>query len=90
MREILRKGTTGWVALAAGVVAWDLTSDETLTHAFRRAREHPVSFAALIAGWTILTAHLFGVLPARVDPFIVTFHAAKKVTVHDPAKIPAC
>ncbi len=83
----LRKGGTGWLVIAAGVVAWDLTSEETLTGAFRRARQHPAGFAALTVGWAVITCHLFGVLPDRADPIHCV---AKRVTVHAPRAAAAC
>ena len=79
----LNSGTTGWAALAVGVVAWDLLADETLTGAFRRAHDSPVSRVIVMAAWGILTGHLFSVLPVRVDPFdsshyaVITKHTRK-------------
>ena len=62
-----RAGTWGWVALAAGVLAWDLLAHETLTAAFRRAHGHPASLVAVGVAWGLLTGHLFGVL-GDADP----------------------
>jgi len=65
--ERLRRGSTGWMYGAAGVILWDLLveEDEQLTRAFRRgARTRPI---LLIAGWGYLTGHLFGVIPDQFD-----------------------
>ncbi len=64
----LNSGTTGWIALAAGVITWDLCAAETLTGAFRRGNLSPVGRVVVTAAWGILTGHLFSVIPARIDP----------------------
>ena len=69
MKIKINSGTTGWIALAAGVVVWDLLAEETMTGAFRRAHDSPMSRVAVTAAWGILTAHLFSVIPPRIDPF---------------------
>ena len=67
-----RSGTIGWAFLSAYVVAWDLVAlfsgHETLTSAFWRGTHHPVSRLPVTVVWLVTTAHLFGVLPARMDP----------------------
>ena len=68
MKIKINSGTTGWLALAVGVVVWDLNSAETLTGAFRRSHDSPVSRVAVMAAWGILTGHLFSVIPPRLDP----------------------
>jgi hypothetical protein len=68
MNVKLNSGTTGWLALAAGVVVWDLYSAETLTGAFRRANLSPTGRVVVMAGWGILTGHLFSLIPPRIDP----------------------
>ncbi len=75
----MKKGSVAWIALAAGVVTWDLLADETLTAAFRRACSHPAGRAAVIAGWAVLTAHLFAALPQRADPFYVVYTAVERM-----------
>ena len=65
-----RSGLTGWGLIGVAVAVWDLTAPEgeLLTDRFRRARRHPVGLALVLAGWAVLTGHLFGVLPERWDP----------------------
>ena len=70
-------GTTGWVAIAAGVAAFDFLAPETLSSAFRRGRESesPAVRIATIGALAITTAHLMGTFDAlgleRYDPFNV-------------------
>ncbi len=58
----------GWALIGAGVLIWDLVGPETMSDAFDRARERQVSRALVVAGWTVLTLHLFNKLPAKLDP----------------------
>jgi hypothetical protein len=62
-------GGVGWLGLAVLVVAWDLVAPETLSSAFDRARSSPVGASVVLVSWGLLTGHLFGLLPERVDPF---------------------
>jgi hypothetical protein len=59
----------GWIALAVLVAAADTTGERTMSDAFREASRHPVLGPPVIAGWCVLTAHLLGYLPPRLDPF---------------------
>ncbi len=63
-----RSGALGWVLIGAGVLVWDLSGPETLSEAFDRSQDHQLSKALVIAGWTVLTLHLFNRLPPRIDP----------------------
>lgn len=64
-----RIGTLGWLAIAGGVLAFDLIADETLTHAYRRGIENPRTRPAVLAGTGYVVAHLTGILPRRLDAF---------------------
>lgn len=64
----LRPSTKGWLGLAAYVVVWDLLAEETLSSGFADAWRHPVRRWPLVAAWAFITAHLFVVLPERIDP----------------------
>lgn len=69
MRRVWRSGTTGWIALAAGVFAWNASharDGQMLSEAFAHGVERHRT--AVIATWAILTLHLFGKLPSRLDP----------------------
>src|ERR1019366_8875576 len=69
-----KMGTLGWVALAAGVITWDLCAEETLTGAFRRSHDSPVARVVVMAAWGVLTGHLFSIIPARLDPLDFTHY----------------
>lgn len=58
----------GWLALALLVAAADLTGTKTMSEAFRVASKHPISGPLVYAGWSVLTAHLFGLIPPKLDP----------------------
>lgn len=62
----------GWIGLATYVALYDvaavLTSNETLSSGFARALRHPLKRASIIAAWAVLTAHLFDLIPERLDP----------------------
>lgn len=58
----------GWLAVAALVAAADVTGSRTMSDAFRTASRSPVGRPLMIAGWGILTAHLFGLIPPERDP----------------------
>lgn len=62
-------GATGWVITAGVVTAWDLLADETMSSAFERGVRHKLARPAVVASWAVLTAHLFGALPEKHDPF---------------------
>lgn len=64
----LRPSTWGWLGLATYVVGWDLLAPETLSQGFEDAWRHPRRRWQLLAAWVFVTAHLFVVLPKRVDP----------------------
>jgi len=63
----------GWIGLAAFVIIYDvwavLTEAETLTGGFIRWLRNPVTRGPLVAVWSIVTLHLFDLLPRQIDPF---------------------
>ena len=65
-------GDTGWLALAAYVIAfdaWAITQGRTtLSASFTAALASPHRRWPTIALWAYLTAHLHGLLPDRYDP----------------------
>jgi len=65
--SVRRGGGVGWAVLAGYVAWWDLTRPETLSSAFWRGvlgRHRRL----VVGGWAYLTAHLFHLLPAWLDP----------------------
>lgn len=63
-------GTVGWIAIAAGVAAFDYFAPETLSHAVDRALERPYGRYAAIGGVAITAAHLLNLIPDQYDPFL--------------------
>lgn len=64
----LSPGAAGWVAVSAVVVAAELLDEKTMSEAFHTASRHPAYGPVVISAWGILTAHLFGFIPAKYDP----------------------
>lgn len=64
----LTPGAAGWVAVGAVVIAAELMDTRTMSEAFGEAARHPVYGPVIFTAWAILTAHLFGAIPARYDP----------------------
>ena len=62
-------GTYGWVALAAGVAAFDYFAPETLSSAVDRALECPRARYMAIGAVAVTAAHLLNLLPESIDPF---------------------
>ena len=68
-RPWVRSGGAGWGLIALGILLWDLTQEDQLSDAWKRAhRRGPIAAIALGTSWAIVTAHLYGVLPSRFDP----------------------
>jgi hypothetical protein len=71
LQRVWRSGSTGWIALGAGVLTWNAThtrTGETLSSAYTRGLRHPVARWAVLAGWGVVTLHLLAFLPQRADP----------------------
>lgn len=64
-------GTYGWIALAAGVAAFDYLAPETLSHAVDRALERPYGRIAAIGAVAVTAAHLLNLIPREYDPFVM-------------------
>lgn len=64
----LRSSTKGWLGLATYVTLWDLFAKETLSLGFSDAVRHPKRRWQVILAWVYITAHLFVLIPRRVDP----------------------
>jgi hypothetical protein len=68
-RPWIRSGGAGWGIIALGILLWDLTQEDQLSDAWKRAhRRGLVEAIALGTSWAVITAHLYGVLPSRFDP----------------------
>ena len=75
----MRNSDRAWLALAAGVAAYDLvaTDEEQLTDATRRYfKSQPVATASMI----LMTGlHLVGGMPRWCDPFTLSFAAYRQL-----------
>lgn len=69
--ERIDEGVVKWAALGACIATLEFVGNESLTHAFERARNHPVGRVVAIGGLAITAAHLMGRIPRRIDPFYV-------------------
>lgn len=79
VRTWLRPGYNGWAGVAAVVVAAEALDKRTMSSAFEEARRHPIAGPAVCGFWAALTAHLFGIIPDRYDPFKRAFSMIAKV-----------
>jgi hypothetical protein len=67
-----RPGAGGWIAVGIAVAIAEIADSETMSHAFRDGLEHPVVGPVICITYGLLTAHLFGVIPQKYDPFVLT------------------
>ena len=75
----MRNSDRAWLALAAGVTAYDLvaTDEEQVTGAARRYfKSQPVATASMIL---ITGLHLIGGLPQWCDPFTLSFATCRRL-----------
>ena len=75
----MRSSDRAWLALAAGVAAYDLiaTDDERLSDAARRYfKSHPVATASMIL---VTGLHLIGGIPPWCDPFALPLAAYRRL-----------
>jgi hypothetical protein len=75
----MRNSDRAWLALAAGVAAYDLvaTDDEQLSAAARRYfRSQPIATTSLIV---VTGLHLIGGLPSWCDPFALSFGTYRRL-----------
>lgn len=77
LMPIHKRGSSAWLALVAGVLAWDALAPETMSAAFRSARSTPARRIMVDMAWVTLTAHLYDVLPERADPLVLAVKALR-------------
>lgn len=64
----LGPGHRGWLAVLTTVALVEVFDKRTLSDVFLEMSKHPTGRYVVIPAWTVLTAHLFGVIPPRYDP----------------------
>lgn len=64
MRRFNNPGYNGWAAVITVVLIAECLDSRTMSDAFRHSPNY-----IRVPVWAITTAHLFGVLPERLDPF---------------------
>jgi hypothetical protein len=73
-----RSGALGWALVAAGVAVWDIHAKESLSHAFQRGMDNPLSRPLVLGALAITAAHLVQVLPRQLDPFYATIDRVRQ------------
>lgn len=76
-----KPGSTGWFATLAVIVAAELLDEKTMSTGFRNYSRDPRGKYVMIPAWAYLTAHLFGVIPAKYDPLSLLWIAVKGAEV---------
>lgn len=71
----------GWAALLAVVIIADLTGEVTMSTGFRTLAHNKTFGPPLIVTWAVLTAHLFGLVPARYDPIHNSFQLLRQICI---------
>lgn len=71
-------GSMGWVILAGFVALWDITQEESLSHAFSRGLENSRARPAVLLGLGVTALHLLSAIPANFDPFLLTIDRARQ------------
>lgn len=73
----------GWTGLAAYVLGYDSwatkTQRDTMTEVFRRASKHPLRRWPVVLTVGMVVSHLFGWIPAKVDPIHQFAEVLKRV-----------
>jgi len=81
-RKRIPPGWNGWIAVGTAVVIAELVDDRTMSEAFHYASRNRYAGPLMAVSWGVLSAHLFGVIPARFDPLHIVFshYVARKCT----------
>lgn len=67
-----KSGVIGWGLVAGTVFVADRYLPESMTHAFHRGMENPVSRPFVLGALAVTAAHLLDVIPRQYDPFYLT------------------
>jgi hypothetical protein len=80
----VKPGARGWLAAGLVILAADILDETTLSESFREFSTTRTGRVITTAGWALLTAHLFGLIPVDRDPIVLAFSRVprrKKVIV---------
>lgn len=72
-------GSIGWLGIAAGVLAFDVLAEESLSSAFSRGTENPRTRPFVLGALGITALHLLDVLPPAIDPIDTAVRLARRV-----------
>jgi hypothetical protein len=64
----MRAERAGWLGVLAVVIIADCIGERTMSDLHQSAAHHPVGRPVLIGSWSVLLAHLFGLIPREYDP----------------------
>lgn len=78
MKCPVKPGVRGWLLAGAVILAMDILDERTLSESFLEFSRTPVGRIATVVSWSVLTAHLFGVLPSDRDPIVFVFKFAPR------------
>jgi hypothetical protein len=78
MKCPISPGARGWLATGLVILAADFLGETTLSESFRDFSRTPSGRVITWAGWTLLTAHLFGAIPVERDPIVLAFSRMPK------------
>lgn len=78
-------GGWGWLLLALLVGWWDSAPRrrESMSRAYYRAVRKPMLRWPVMATWAITSAHLFGFLPRKYDPFLWVGRTIRRSGAHE-------
>jgi hypothetical protein len=74
----VKPGDRGWLVAGVVILAADLIDERTLSESFRDFSRTRYGRVMTVTGWSLLTAHLFGVIPEKYDPFYAVFKRAPR------------
>jgi hypothetical protein len=64
-----KTGKYAWTAIGIFVCVYDVFGNDTLTAAFKRGAENPVTRPYVYGALGVTALHLMGAIPRNLDPF---------------------
>lgn len=85
MADKLNAGGKAWLGLVVYIASYDIwatkTRRDTLSMSFYNSLKHPVRRWPVILMWSYITAHLFKLLPDKIDPLRLPWGHYYKITI---------